>query len=163
MERPMRETVPIRSVLFVCLGNICRSPLAEGLFRDAALASGFGLSIVADSAGTSNWHAGEPPHRQSIAAAARRGIDISTQRSRQFTVADLDRFDVVLAMDARNLADIRRQGQGRAQTALFMEHAGLGPLDVPDPWGGDDRDYDRVATMIASACTPLVTRLAAAS
>src|SRR5436305_6689578 len=111
------------SILFVCLGNICRSPLAEGAFR--AEAERRGLEIEADSAGTGGWHAGEPPDRRAIAAAGRMGVDISGQRARKVTRADFDRFDHIVALDEENFADLARlrPAGSRARLSLLLDHA----------------------------------------
>src|SRR3954468_21444683 len=108
------------SILFVCLGNICRSPLAEGAFR--AEAARLGLDVEADSAGTGSWHRGEPPDSRAIAAAKRGRVDISGQRARQVAIADFDRFDRILALDAENLADLEamRPAGSRAQVSLLL-------------------------------------------
>src|SRR3954470_3499858 len=110
------------SILFVCLGNICRSPLAEGAFR--AEADRLGLDAEVDSAGTGGWHRGEPPDRRAIAVARRGGVDISVQRARQVTRADFDRFDHIVALDAENLADLERlrPAGSRASLSLLLDH-----------------------------------------
>ena len=109
------------SILFVCLGNICRSPLAEGAFR--AEAERLGLDVEVDSAGTGGWHQGEPPDSRAIAAARRAGVDISGQRARKVTRADFDRFDHIFALDADNLADLEalRPAGSRAQLSLLLD------------------------------------------
>ncbi|MCB1439846.1 MAG: low molecular weight phosphotyrosine protein phosphatase [Nitratireductor sp.] len=149
-----------KSVLFVCLGNICRSPLAEGVFaHHAALA---GADVEADSAGTSGWHIGEPPHRSSQAIARSHGIDISRQRGRQVCPEDFSSFDLILGMDAANvraLDELAAGTAGRAQTGLFMEYAGLGRIDVPDPWGGAEAGYSEVFDMIDTASPRILARL----
>lgn len=146
-----------RSVLFVCLGNICRSPTAEGVFRHMAAAAG--LDITADSAGTGGWHAGEPPHPPTVATAARRGYDLSGLRARQVALADFARFDLILAMDKRNLADLRalRAGAG-GQLGLFLDHApGCGLTEVPDPWYTGE--FDRTLDLVEAGCRGLVAAL----
>lgn len=118
-------------VLFVCLGNICRSPLAHGVFR--AQAARAGLMIEADSAGTGGWHAGDPPDRRAQTIAKARGYDLSDLRARQVMRADFDRFDLILAMDRANLRDLQRlRPEGaRAELRLFLHPA---QDDVPDPY-----------------------------
>ena len=130
-------------VLFVCLGNICRSPLAEAAFR--AEAQGLGLNVEADSAGTGGWHAGEPPDRRAIAAARRNDIDISHLRARQVTASDFERFDHIVALDGENLADLAaiRPAGSRARLSLLLDHAaGREGQAVADPYHGGDSHFD---------------------
>lgn len=131
------------SVLFVCLGNICRSPLAEAAFR--AEAERRGLDAEADSAGTGGWHAGEPPDRRAIEAARRNGVDISPLRARQVTVGDFERFDHIVALDDENLADLAaiRPAGSRARLSLLLDHApGRAGQAVADPYYGGDAHFD---------------------
>ncbi|MBI1179259.1 MAG: low molecular weight phosphotyrosine protein phosphatase [Alphaproteobacteria bacterium] len=136
------------SVLFVCLGNICRSPTAEGVFRAMAAEAGLAGRFLVDSAGTGSWHIGKPPDPRAVAAAARRGIDISGLRARQVTRNDLRRFEHVLAMDHRNLAVLQRlAGAGDTRPRLFLDYApGEAGRDVPDPYleGGFDAVLDLI-------------------
>lgn len=131
------------AILFVCLGNICRSPLAEAAFR--AEAERLGLDVEIDSAGTGGWHAGHPPDRRAIAAARRNGADIAHLRARQVARGDFDRFDHIVALDAENLADLKAlQPEGsRARLSLLLDHArertGEG---VADPYCGGDSHFD---------------------
>lgn len=130
-------------VLFVCLGNICRSPLAEAAFR--AEAQGLGLNVEADSAGTGGWHAGEPPDRRAIAAARRNDIDISHLRARQVAAGDFERFDHIVALDGENLADLAaiRPAGSRARLSLLLDHAaGREGQAVADPYYGGDSHFD---------------------
>ena len=130
-------------LLFVCLGNICRSPLAEGAFRDEA--ARVGLDAEADSAGTGSWHVGEAPDRRAIAAARRNGVDISHLTARQVRPADFERFDHVVALDGDNLADLEaiRPAGSRATLSLLLDHvAGREGQPVADPYYGDDSDFD---------------------
>jgi protein-tyrosine phosphatase len=130
-------------VLFVCLGNICRSPLAEAAFR--AEAERLGLDAEADSAGTGGWHAGEPPDRRAIAAARRGGVDISHLRARQVTAGDFERFDHVVALDGENLADLEaiRPAGSRAGLSLLLDHVpGREGQAVADPYYGGDAHFD---------------------
>lgn len=135
-------------VLFVCLGNICRSPQAEGVFAQLVREAGLSDHIAFDSAGTSDYHVGELPHPRTRAASLRHGIEL-THRARQVTVADLDRFDWVVAMDHRNLADLQ-QLAGRSQARLRKLRLlrefdpDPGDLAVPDPYGGGDDGFERV-------------------
>jgi low molecular weight protein-tyrosine phosphatase len=130
-------------VLFVCMGNICRSPLAEGAFR--AEAERIGLDAEADSAGTGGWHRGEPPDRRAIAAARRGGVDISPQRARQVSAEDFERFDHVVALDGDNLAHLEaiRPDGSRATLSLLLDHApGRAGQGVADPYYGRDSHFD---------------------
>jgi protein-tyrosine phosphatase len=132
------------AVLFVCLGNICRSPLAEAAFRKRADEAG--LEVKVDSAGTGAWHKGQPPDRRSIAEAARRGIDISSQRARQVRAGDFSAFDHIIGMDADNLRDLRAiMPEGStARLALVLDFAiGREGQSVADPYYGGDADFAR--------------------
>ena len=152
--RPM-----VRSVLFVCLGNICRSPSAEGVFR--ARAATAGLDVVADSAGLGRWHLGDPPHGPAIRAAARRGYDLSGQRARQANAADFDRFDLILGMDGDNIAGLEalRPPGNRTPVRLFLDYAPeTGVAHVPDPYYTGD--FDAALDLIKAAADGLVAALA---
>jgi protein-tyrosine phosphatase len=130
-------------VLFVCLGNICRSPLAEAAFR--AEAERLGLDAEADSAGTGGWHAGEPPDRRAIAAARRNGVDISQLKARKVTAGDFERFDDIVALDEENLADLEaiRPAGSRARLSLLLDHVpGRRGQTVADPYYGGDSHFD---------------------
>lgn len=153
-------------VLFVCLGNICRSPSAHGVFRRAVAAAGLAERVHIESAGTGDWHIGKPPDRRASAAAAARGVDIEDLRAQQVTPADLDRFDYVLAMDADNLADLKRlaraRGLVRAQINLFGAFSGAyRDASVPDPYFGGDQGFERVLDMIENASTGLLEEIRA--
>jgi protein-tyrosine phosphatase len=156
---PTPSLLPPPSLLFVCLGNICRSPLAEAAFR--AEAARAGIDAVADSAGTGGWHQGEPPDPRAIAEAARHGIDISGYRARQVTVEDFTRFSHVLALDPQNLADLRklRRGGG-ASLSLLLDHVPEKTgQPVPDPyWGGPD-DFATTWREVSEAARALVAQL----
>ncbi|QAY75950.1 low molecular weight protein-tyrosine-phosphatase [Sphingosinicella sp. BN140058] len=130
-------------ILFVCLGNICRSPLAEAAFRREA--ERLGLDVEIDSAGTGDWHVGRPPDPRSIAVAARNGVDIGGLRARQVSPADFDRFDHIVALDRENLANLRRmQAPGsRAHLSLLLDHVpGREGEAVADPYYGEDAHFD---------------------
>lgn len=143
------------SVLFVCLGNICRSPTAEGVFRRKVEAAGLAGRVHVDSAGTGDWHVGRPPDARAVAAASRRGVDLSMLRARQVTHDDAETFDVVVAMDATNLADLDVLAPGRAVSMMaFAPH--LGVRDVPDPYLGAEDGFERVLDLIDVASDGLL-------
>ncbi|HTU11418.1 MAG TPA: low molecular weight protein-tyrosine-phosphatase [Allosphingosinicella sp.] len=147
-------------VLFVCLGNICRSPLAEGAFR--AEAARIGLDAEADSAGTGDWHRGEPPDRRAIAAARRNGVDISELRARQVRPADFQRFDHVVALDDDNLANLAaiRPERSRASLSLLLDHVpGRAGQAVADPYYGDDDGFDVTWDDVTEAARVLAEKL----
>jgi protein-tyrosine phosphatase len=149
-------------VLFVCLGNICRSPTAEAVLRHLAAQEAPRLNIEIDSAGTADYHIGAAPDSRSQRAALRRGIDISDLRARQVTEHDFRRFDLVLAMDRANLRDLEslKPTYASAQLKLFMEYApGLGVLDVPDPYYGDASGFEKVLDLAAAASRGLLASL----
>ena len=138
-------------VLFVCMGNICRSPTAEGVFRKLHGELAPQLDLHIDSAGTHAYHIGDPPDPRSRAAALQRGIDIGGHRGRQVTAGDFHSFDYVLAMDGDNLARLQRlqPRDGRAELRLLLEYAESAPaLDVPDPYYGGSRGFEEVLELV---------------
>lgn len=150
------------AVLFVCLGNICRSPLAEAAFRLEA--ARLGLTVTADSAGTGDWHAGNPPDHRAQAVALRRGIDISTYRARQVTRQDFHRFTHILALDLRNLADLKalRPAGAPAELGLLLDHvAGREGQAVADPYYGDEAGFEVTWADVSAAAEALARRLVA--
>ncbi|MBN7769395.1 low molecular weight phosphotyrosine protein phosphatase [Marinobacter daepoensis] len=146
------------SVLFVCLGNICRSPSAEGVFRHLASEQGVQDRLSIDSCGTGNWHIGKAPDERSTAAAARRGIDISDLKARQFCADDLDRFDYVLVMDRSNLADVREvwHQNGGTEPRLFLDFGASQLAEVPDPYYGGQDGFEHVLDLIHEASLGLL-------
>jgi len=147
------------SVLFVCLGNICRSPTAEGVFRKLLEDAGLHERIAVDSAGTGSWHIGSPPDPRAAKAAAARGFDLSYIRARQVAVADFERFDLIVAMDQENLADLRSAAptEGRARLSLLLEYApACRASDVPDPYYGGRNGFEQVLDLVTEACAGLV-------
>lgn len=140
-------------VLFVCLGNICRSPTAEGVFRAQVKKAGLDDRIEIDSAGTGAWHVGNPPDKRATAAAAARGYDLSPLRARQAVSEDFEQFDYVLAMDEDNLHNLKRLKQGgKASPELFLEAYGsLSAREVPDPYYGGDEGFELVLDLIEDA------------
>ncbi len=146
-------------ILMVCLGNICRSPMAEGVLRHLAREHGF--PMVTDSAGTGDYHVGEAPDRRAQAAMRRQGMDISDLRARQFVAEDFLRFDLLLAMDADNLRNMRRlapNSELAAKARLIMDSTPQHePRSVPDPYFGGDEGFDNVFAMLHEACTNLLS------
>lgn len=147
------KTHPLRSVLFVCLGNICRSPLAEGVFRSVLAAEGKEQGVLIDSAGTNGYHTGEAPDERSILVARQHGIDISDQRCRQLKAEDFVKFDLILGMDRANVAAIeaRRPADATAETGLFSKIALGETSQIPDPYYGTGADFERVYLMVLKA------------
>ena len=146
----------------VCLGNICRSPTAEGVLRYLLAAEAPLLNVAIDSAGTGDYHVGEPPDLRSQRAARRRGIDLSGLRARQVSRQDFERFDLILAMDSQNLRDLQaiRPDSARAQLKLFLEYAGgVDDLDIPDPYLGDAGAFERVLDLGTLAARGLIADL----
>lgn len=157
------NTTPIR-VLFVCLGNICRSPTAHGVFRQRIVDAGLDAQVAIDSAGTGDWHIGKAPDTRARAAAAGRGFDIEDLRARQVRATDLQTFDYVLAMDAENLADLQAlaatTADTRARIALFGDYsAAYAGLAVPDPYFGGENGFEHVLDMIEDASDGLMAEL----
>lgn len=147
------------NVLFVCLGNICRSPTAEGVFRRLVESEGLAESVGVASAGTGDYHVGEKPDARARAAASRRGIDLSPIRARQATREDFERFDYVLAMDRRNFDALRRLcPPGREdRLALFLDFAPeIGLADVPDPYYGGRDGFEHVLDLVEAAARGLL-------
>jgi protein-tyrosine phosphatase len=145
-------------ILLVCLGNICRSPMAEGILRHMIRERG--LDWLTDSAGTGHYHVGEQPDRRAMKAMKGHGIDISDLRARQLRATDLEAFDLLLAMDADNLRNIRQLAPSMALAAkarLIMDHAPAHPLrEVPDPYFGGDEGFEAVYHMLTTACVNLI-------
>ncbi|WP_136248547.1 low molecular weight protein-tyrosine-phosphatase [Halomonas borealis] len=148
-------------VLFVCLGNICRSPTAEGMLRRQLEEAGLADRIEVDSCGIGSWHAGKAPDVRAQAAAASRGLDISAQRARQLEDDDFIRYDYLLAMDHDNLAalEARRPGGVEAHLGLFLAFAGLPERAVPDPYYGGDEGFETVLDLVEAASNGLVAEL----
>lgn len=140
-------------VLFVCLGNICRSPSAEGVFRQLVGQAGLADRIHTDSCGTGNWHVGKAPDARALAAARQRGIDISDLRARQITERDLDRYDYVLVMDRQNLADVKDlwHQNGGTEPVLFLSFGTSSHKEVPDPYYGGEEGFEQVLDLIQDA------------
>jgi protein-tyrosine phosphatase len=164
---PPREPGTPYRICLVCLGNICRSPMAETVLRHFLTEAGLD-DVVVDSAGTGDWHLGEPMHPPAGEALAGRGYDGSAHRARQFEPSWLAGHDLVLAMDARNLANLRRMAgrRDRDRIRLFGEVGGLtGPqgaegAEIPDPYGGDAAEFGYVLDLLTAAAPVIVARLA---
>lgn len=152
-------------VLFVCMGNICRSPTAEGVFRALLAREALEERVFVDSAGTGGWHAGEPPDARASAAAAKRGYDLSAQRARQVSLNDFHHFDFMVAMDAQNIRDLRAIAPAslREKPRLLLEFARtpLPTREVPDPYYGGVDGFDRVLDLVEAGCEGLLHEVAA--
>ena len=149
-------------MLLVCLGNICRSPTAEGVLRHVAAKEAPQLALEIDSAGTADYHIGAPPDPRSQRAALRRGIDIGGLRARQVTVEDFARFDLILAMDQENLRELQalRPRNAHADVKLFLDYApDLGRRDVPDPYYGDAAAFEEVLELTTAGSRGLLAAL----
>jgi protein-tyrosine phosphatase len=171
---PPREPGAPYRVCLVCLGNICRSPMAETVLRAALAEAGLDGAVVVDSAGTGDWHVGQPMNSGARAALATRGYDGSAHRARQIEATWLARRDLVLAMDARNLADLRRMAgaAGGDRIRLFGEVGGLSGRDqggrrdeadgaeIPDPYGGNAAEFGYVLDLLGRAAPVIASRLA---
>jgi protein-tyrosine phosphatase len=155
----------VTRILFVCLGNICRSPTVEGVARELARREAPHLLLQFDSAGTADYHVGDPPDARSIRAARARGYDISALRARQLQRADFQQFDLLLAMDAENLSNMLRIAPAsHAQRArLFLDYApDTGMPSVPDPYYGDAAGFERVIDMAEHGVRGLLRDISAA-
>jgi protein-tyrosine phosphatase len=150
--------VPV-GVLFVCTGNICRSPTAEGVFAQKVAEAGLTKEIIVDSAGTHGYHTGEAPDDRAIEAARKRGYDLSKQVARRVREADFQKFDVIIAMDRGHMRDLTAMAPGDTyeRISLFMSYAaGAKTQDVPDPYYGGDRGFEDVLDMIEAGSAGLL-------
>ncbi|QKP78667.1 low molecular weight phosphotyrosine protein phosphatase [Methyloligella sp. GL2] len=153
---------PTHKLLFVCLGNICRSPMAEGVFRAVVQREGLIDRFELDSAGMGSWHVGQAPDTRAQAAAAGRGLDISGQAARQVALGDFDYFDMLLAMDESNFEELTQLAPAAQQHKVrqfldFAPHAGT--RDVPDPFFGEAEGFDHALDLIEQASEGLLTSL----
>jgi protein-tyrosine phosphatase len=149
-------------LLIVCLGNICRSPVAEGVLRARIAASSVAGRVELDSAGTGDWHVGEPPDRRSVANAAEHGIDISGLRARQLAASDYSDFDWLLCADRANLRDVRARAPrgAKARSALLLDWCGLETEgEVPDPYTGGAAQFEHVFQLLDRAADGAIARL----
>lgn len=147
-------------ICFVCLGNICRSPTAEGVFRKLAVDANIANQVTIDSAGTGAWHIGESPDPRSQLAASRRGYDL-THRARRFVADDFERFDLVLAMDRDNYSNLLTLARGRTEVPMIrmlrsFDATAAIDAEVPDPWFGDGDGFEDVLDICERACRGLL-------
>lgn len=149
------------SVLFVCMGNICRSPTAEGVFRHFVAEAGLQDIILIDSAGTHAYHVGEPPDRRAQAAASRRGFALDHIRARRVDDDDFERFDYIIAMDQLNLVTLQERAEEahHPKMRLFLEYSSTKQLDVPDPYYGGATGFERVLDLVEDASRGLLEAL----
>ena len=149
------------AILFVCMGNICRSPLAQGILAQIVEKQQIAHRIVIDSAGTDAWHVGNAPDPRSVAIAKRHGIDITGQKARQVEPSDFEKFDLILAMDEDNLARLSTicPVQYAQKLHLFSDYATGDRSNVPDPYYGGDDGFQTVYTMLFSGCMSFIGRL----
>ncbi len=148
------------SILFVCLGNICRSPMAEGALRARARAAGFSFTV--DSAGTGDWHIGRPPDPRAIATALRHSVDIGGYRARQVRPADFRRYQRIFALDRNNLVDLERlrPAGGLAELSLLLDMvAGRAGEDVADPYYGEEAGFERTWAEVDEAARAILAKL----
>ncbi|QDO95838.1 low molecular weight phosphotyrosine protein phosphatase [Ferrovibrio terrae] len=158
MAKPAAKK-PDYAVLMVCTGNICRSPTADGLLRHALQAAGLSDRVLVDSAGTHDYHIGDPPDRRSVATAQRYGVDLAELRARQVTEADFASFDLVLAMDDGHYRQLLRlcPPQYRDRVKLYLSYAPQFGRDVPDPYYGKGDGFEKVWQMCQAVTDALVT------
>ncbi|TBU93350.1 low molecular weight protein-tyrosine-phosphatase [Phytopseudomonas dryadis] len=148
-------------VLFVCLGNICRSPTAEAIMRQRLRQAGLAERILVDSAGTGGWHVGKAPDPRTQQAALRRGYDLSALRGRQVSADDFSRFDLLLAMDSSNLSHLQglRPATASAELDLYLRRYQLALEDVPDPYYGGAQGFEQVLDLLEQASDALLSEL----
>jgi protein-tyrosine phosphatase len=147
-------------VLFVCLGNICRSPLAQGVFEDVLRREGLEGEVFVDSAGTGRWHVGSPPDERALSAASLRGLDIRAQRARQVRPGDCENFDYILTMDEENYRIVASLCRGSAVVRPFLDFATDSPeREVPDPYYSGPQGFDHVLDLVEEASKGLLEDL----
>lgn len=151
-----------RNILFVCYGNICRSPAAQGIFETLAAQRGLAYAFEADSAGTHDFHIGKAPDARSIAACRRAGVDIGSQRARQVENADFERFDWIVVMDDRNAAFLHERCPAPLRERI-VPLAGFGPTGgpdhIPDPFRGEPSDFEDMVELLFDCCAALLDRM----
>ena len=144
-------------VLFVCMGNICRSPLAQGVFENVLRREGIEGEVYVDSAGTGRWHVGAPPDERALSVAALRGVDMSDQRARQIRPEDCENFDYILTMDEQNYQAVAALCRGSAVVRPFLDFAPDSPeREVPDPYSGGPDEFDHVLDLVEEASEGLL-------
>ena len=145
----------MKKVLMVCLGNICRSPLAEGILRSKC------DTLIVDSAGTASYHVGEPPDHRAINVARKNGIDISNLRARQFSINDFEEFDFIFAMDTNNYKDIinlTKSNEHKKKVFLILDKLNQSNQNVPDPYYGGDEGFNKVFNLLKKACNAIIEK-----
>lgn len=152
---------PEISILFVCMGNICRSPTAEGVFRHQVNEGGMGDRITVDSAGTHAYHVGNPPDRRACAAAERRGISLAELRARRVSDSDFEAFDYIIAMDEDNRQHLLEQAPEvhQSKVRLFLSFTSTDETEVPDPYYGGTAGFERVLDLVEEASRGLLKTL----
>ena len=157
----MTASLDTMRILVVCLGNICRSPLAEAALRSELEAAGLAGEVTVDSAGTGDWNIGKPPDPRMLAAASPTGLTV-TGTARQIAADDLADSDLILVMDQTNLADVRAlapDAETRGKVHLFLDYAGRGPIEVPDPYYGGEEGFTDVVALVRDAAGAIVDRV----
>jgi protein-tyrosine phosphatase len=149
-------------VLFVCLGNICRSPTAHGVFQTLVDQNNLSEQIIVDSCGTGDWHIGHSPDTRTVLAAKERGYDLENLRARQFALKDFDYFDYILTMDQNNFQDVQSMQGSEHNTSvnLFLPYVGIEqPSEVPDPYYGGEQGFETVLNLIEDASQRLLNKI----
>lgn len=148
------------NILFVCLGNICRSPAAHAVFLQQIKQHNLSSCLQVDSAGTGNWHIGEPPDKRAIKAGAQYGYDLSPLRARQISTEDFYQFDLILAMDKQNLSDLQplKPVDSQANIELFLNYSKRPEQEVPDPYYGDAEGFTQMFELIIEACEHIIAK-----
>jgi protein-tyrosine phosphatase len=160
-EASMSESKEKTSVLFVCMGNICRSPTAEGVFRHFVSEAGLADRVEVDSAGTHAYHTGEPPDRRAAAAAQRRGVSLAGIKARRVADSDFEKYDYIIAMDEDNVRHLLDQApqEHHVKVRLFLSFAAVGETEVPDPYYGGAAGFERVLDLVEEASRGLLETL----
>jgi protein-tyrosine phosphatase len=156
--RPHGRDGEVTRLLFVCLGNICRSPTAEGVMRALVEQAGMSDRIELDSAGTGAWHVGNAPDTRAVEAASARGFALDG-RARQIRPEDFDDFDLMIAMDSENVRELRRLAPGRGQPSRPLAQLVAGEMDVPDPYYGGEGGFEQVLDLVQAACAGLLEQI----
>jgi protein-tyrosine phosphatase len=159
--KSMSDTTAMKRILFVCLGNICRSPTAHGVFAHHVAEAGLSDRIYIDSAGTGDWHIGKPPDVRTQQAALRRGFDLSSLRARRVVASDFEKFDLILAMDKQNYQDLYALAAPNHlhKIRLFLEYGNSSLKEVPDPYYGGEEGFSQVLDLVVQASSGLLEKL----